>query len=59
MARAITAAAREQGFQKTEVEFARSGTVFCSARGDLTDTVKPLVAFFFQASPEACGGQPF
>ena len=52
-------AGKERDFQKTEVEFERSGTVFCSARGDFTDTVKPLVAFFFQASPEACGGQPF
>ena len=59
VARAITAAAKERSFEETQVEVDRSGTVFCAARGDLTDTVKPLVDFFFRATPAACGGQSF
>ena len=59
VAQAISQAAEDQDFDKIEEEFQRSGTVFCSARKDLSPEVKPIVASFFEGGPDACGGEPF
>ena len=58
VAQAISQAAEAGDFDKTEEEFQRSGAVVCSARGDLSAEVKPIVAFFFEGGSD-CDGEPF
>ena len=52
VARAITQAAEDRDFDRTQVEFIRSGTVLCDAHADLSATMKRLLAFYFP--PQAC-----
>ncbi|MCH7811480.1 MAG: hypothetical protein IH958_02520 [Chloroflexi bacterium] len=59
VSRAISQAVDDEDDGAVSAEFARSGTVYCSARREFTPAFKPIIAFFFEGDPMACGGEPF